>query len=243
MKTISKFLSIAVIASSALFAGGPFVAAPTPDVEPVEPAIAEVPQPAPEPEPVAPATVEAPKSSIKVYVGGGLGSSTASVQSSAKVCGGCQYDKLNQSTSKTNDKIINWGGSDSSTNGMILGGVEVNDYLAVEGRLTKSVSDYEIKDHKPISFSNAAIYLKPQMKFDKFAVYGLLGYGVSSIDFMGKNTKNSGFQYGAGGSYSVTDQLSVFADYTQLMGSSTKISDASTLGSIDSVNAGVIFKP
>ena len=239
MKTISKFMSIALIASSTLFAGGPFVAAPEPDVEPVEPAVAEIPQPsAPEPAP------EPQRSStIKPYFGGGLGSSSATVKSQAKVCGGCEYDKINQTTSKQSDKILNWGGSDSATNGMILAGVEVNDYLAVEGRITKGISDYEIKDHKPISYSNAAVYLKPQAKFENFTVYGLVGYGISSIDFMGKNTKASGLQYGAGGSYDITDQLAAFADYTQLMGSSKKISDASTLSSISSVNVGVIYKP
>jgi len=232
MKTISKIMGMAIIASSTLFAGGPFVAAPQPDVEPVEPAVAEIPAAAPEPE-----------STIKPYFGGALGTSSADTESSAKVCGGCDYDKINQVTTKRSDKVINWGGSDSATNGMILGGVEVNDYLAVEARITKGISDYEIKDHKPISYSNAAVYLKPQAKFENFTVYGLLGYGVSSIDFLGKNTKAGGFQYGAGGSYDINDQLAAFADYTQLMNSSKKISDATTLGSISSVNVGLIYKP
>ena len=231
MKTIYKFLSIAFIASTTLFGGGPFISTPQPDVEPVEPAVAEIPTPS------------EPESVIKPYFGGGLGSSSTSVKSQAKVCGGCEYDKINQTTTKLSDKIINWGGSDSATTGMILGGVEVNDYLAIEARITKGISDYEIKDHKPISYSNAAVYLKPQAKFENFTVYGLLGYGISSIDFMGKNTKSNGFQYGAGGSYDINDQLSAFADYTQLMNSSKKISDASTLGSISSVNIGLIYKP
>jgi len=230
MKTLSKFLSVAVIASSCLFAGGPFTSEPVPDVEPVEPAVAEIPEAAPE-------------KTIQPYVGGGLGTSSASVKSQAKVCGGCQYDKINQTTSKAPDKILNWGGSDSSTNAMALAGVEINDNLAIEGRFTKAISDYEVKDHKPISLYNAAVYLKPQYKFEDFTLYALLGYGITSIDFMNKNTKSNGFQYGAGGSYDINDELSVFADYTKLMGSSKKISDASTLGSIDSVNAGVIYKP
>ena len=230
MKTISKFLSIALLASSTLFAGGPFVATPEPDVEPVEPAVAEIPE-------------TTPAKDIQPYFGGGLGTSTAKVKSQAKVCGGCQYDKLNQTSSKAPDKILNWGGSDDATTGMILAGAEVNDYLAIEGRITKAISDYEIKDHKPISYTNAAIYLKPQAKFEDFTVYGLLGYGISSIDFMGKNTKTNGFQYGAGGSYDIDDQITAFVDYTQLMGKSKKISEATTLGSLSSVNAGIIFKP
>ena len=231
MKTISKFLSIAVVASSVLFAGGAFVPEPTaPDVEPVEPAIAEIPE-------------TEPAKNIQPYFGIAGGSSTAKVNSQAKVCGGCQYDKVNQTSSKAPDKLLKWGGSGDSTSIMALAGVEVNDFLAVEARLTKAVSDYEIKDHKPISYVNGAIYLKPQYKFEMGSVYGLLGYGVSKIDFMGNSTNVGGLQYGAGASYNVNDELAVFADYTKLYGGGKKISEASTMNGIDSVNAGVIYKP
>jgi len=230
MKTISKFLSIALLASSTLFAGGPFVATPQPDVEPVEPAVAEIP-------------ASEPEKSIQPYFGGALGSSSAKVDSQAKVCGGCTYDKITQTTSKESDKILKWGGEDSAASGMILAGAEITDYLAVEARLTQAISDYEIKDHQPISMFNAAIYLKPQAKFEEFGVYGLIGYGLTSIDFMDKNTKTNGFQYGVGASYDINDELTAFADYTKLVGSSKKISDATTLKSIDSVNAGIIYKP
>ncbi len=230
MKTLSRFVGIAVIASASLFAGGGFTPAPQPDVEPVEPAVAEIP-------------ATEPASEIKPYVGGALGTSSAKVSSQAKVCGGCQYDKLNQTTSRAPDKLLKWGGTGSATTMMGLAGVEVNDYLAIEGRVTKTVSDYEIKDHKPISMLNAALYLKPQYKFEDFSVYALLGYGISSIDFMDNNTKVNGLQYGAGASYDINDQISLFADYTKLVGQSKKISEATTLNSIDNVNAGVIYRP
>ena len=230
MKTLSKFLSVAVITSVSLFAGGGFVPAPQPDVEPIEPAVAEIP-------------ATEPESEIKPYIGGGIGSSSTSVSSQALVCGGCQYDKLNQTVSKAPDKLLKWGGDGSATTMMGLAGVEVNDYLAVEGRLTKSVSDYEIKDHKPISMYNAALYLKPQYKFEDFGVYALLGYGLTNVSFMNKDTKTSGFQYGGGASYDINDQLTVFADYTKLVGQSKKISEATTIKDIDNVNAGLIYRP
>jgi opacity protein-like surface antigen len=230
MKTLTKFLSIAVIASGSLFAGGGFVPTPEPDVEPVEPAIAEIPE------------APAPKN-IQPYFGGAIGSSSAKVNSQAKVCGGCQFDKLNQTSSKAPDKVLKWGGSDDAATGMVLAGVEINDYLAVEGRLTKAISDYEIKDHKPISFYNAALYLKPQYKFEFGSIYALLGYGYSSFKFMGKTTSDTGFQYGVGGTYDVTDDLSAFADYTKLYSGDKKLSDYTKSGDVDSVNVGVIFKP
>ncbi len=231
MKTLSKLLSTSLIASSILFAGGAFIPAPEqPDVEPVAPALAEVPE--------APATKK-----IQPYVGGSIGSSSATVHSSAKVCGGCQYDKLNQTSTKAPDKILNWGGSDSTATGTILGGVEVNDYLAVEGRLTKTLGDYEIKDHKPISLTNAALYLKPQYKFELGSVYALIGYGVSKVDFMDKTTTSSGFQYGAGASYDMSDEVSLFADYTRLMDGGKQISKATKMDSVSSFNLGAIFRP
>ena len=233
MKTMSKLLSAAVVASSFLFAGGGFVPAPTqPDVEPVEPAVAEIPETAP-----------AQQSNIQPYFGGGIGTSTAKVNSQAKVCGGCQYDKVNQTSSKSADKILKWGGSGDSSTIMALAGVEVNDFLAVEGRLTKAVSDYEIKDHKPISYTNAAVYLKPQMKFEVGSVYGLIGYGISKIDFMGESTTAGGIQYGAGGTFNISDELAAFADYTKLYGGGKKISEATTMNGIDSINAGIIYRP
>lgn len=230
MKTITRVLGIAVAASITLFAGGGFVAAPEPDVEPVQPAIAEIP-------------ATEPAKSVQPYFGGALGSSSAKVHSEATVCGGCQYNKLEQTTSKAPDKLLQWGGTGSATTVMGLAGVELNDFLAVEGRLTRSVSDYEIKDHKPISMTNAALYLKPQYKFEDFSVYGLLGYGLTRVSFMDKTTSLNGFQYGGGASYDINDQVSVFADYTQLVSQSKKISDATTLKSIDNVNAGVIYRP
>jgi len=231
MKTLSKILGISLIVTGALFAGGAFVPAPEqPDIEPVEPAIAEVP--------------EAPKEkTIQPYVGGSIGGSSASVQSSAKVCGGCEYDKLNQTSTKAEDKILNWGGSDTTSTGTVLAGVEVNDYLAVEGRLTKTLGEYEIKDHQPISLTNAALYVKPQYKFELGTVYALLGYGVSQVDFMDKTTTASGFQYGAGASYDMSDEISLFADYTKIMDGDKQISTATKMDSVSTFNVGAIFRP
>ena len=230
MKTISKFLSIAVIASTYLFAGGAFIPQEQPDVEPVEPAIAEIPE-------------TQPTKDLQPYFGGALGKSTAKVNSEATVCGGCQYDKLHQTTSKAPDKILKWGGSGDSASMMALAGVDLNDFVAVEARLTKAVSDYEIKDHMPISYTNVGIYLKPQYKFELGSVYGLLGHGYSRFKFMDKTTSATGFQYGAGGTYNINDELAAFVDYTKLYGGDKKISEATKMKSIDSVNAGIIYKP
>ncbi len=110
--------------------------------------------------------------------------------------------------------------------GMVLAGYKFNDYISVEGRYTKSIGDATytgpsgevmspIDDHMTSAeFDNIALYLKPTLQFDQFALYGLLGYGKTNVTW-GNGTENSdsSFQYGAGLSFAFTENLSVFADY------------------------------
>jgi len=81
------------------------------------------------------------------------------------------------------------------------------------------------------------------MKFEVGSVYGLIGYGISKIDFMGESTTAGGIQYGAGGTFNISDELAAFADYTKLYGGGKKISEATTMNGIDSINAGIIYRP
>ncbi len=198
------------------------------EVEPAEPAIAEVPE-----EPA----VQKPK----WYVGGALGSAQDKIESEASVCGGCEVDFGKEEITQAPDKTVTDTGSARSTTAMLLAGYEINDFLAIEGRLTKALSDFEIGDREPISFTNVALYLKPQYKFEDFTIYALIGAGLSTFDYRGVSTKSFGLQYGAGASYAITDQLSVFADYTMLNDKDKKISSMTTNKSIDSINAGVIY--
>jgi len=114
--------------------------------------------------------------------------------------------------------------------GTILAGYEFNKYIAIEGRYTKSFGDATVTmganleagegavnveiDQTAAEFENIAIYLKPSIKFDAFSIYGLLGYGKTTMTW-GDGTENSdsSFQYGAGASYAFSENLSVFADY------------------------------
>ena len=110
----------------------------------------------------------------------------------------------------------------------VLAGYQFNKYIAIEGRYTKSVGDATYteptvdiyngddmdSDETSAEFDNIAIYLKPSITFDAFSLYGLLGYGKTTITW-GNGTENSdsSFQYGAGASYAFSENLSVFADY------------------------------
>ena len=106
-------------------------------------------------------------------------------------------------------------------NGISLSaGYNINPYLAVEARYTASLGDinyqtWNIDEDIDGDMSNIGLYLKPQYAIDKFKVYGLLGYGQVSLD-NGTSYSETGFQYGAGVSASVTDDIDVFVDYRRL---------------------------
>jgi len=219
MKTFSKILCVTAMASGALMAGDSFFPASN----------------------ISPISVEIPRTIIP-YIGGTIGTATANVDSTATVCGDCEYDKKSQVSRKGADKTINWGGEDDTMTASVIAGVQIYNYLAIEGRFGRTLSDYEIEDHEPISFTNTALYLKPRYQFGGATAYGLLGYGMSKIDFMDDTTTANGFQYGAGASYDIGEQMSFFADYTTLIQDSQEISDATEMDPIGSFNFGIIYK-
>jgi len=117
---------------------------------------------------------------------------------------------------------------DSNTNHILLqAGYQFNPYIALEGRYTFSVSDLSLTDNlnggdwdDDIDISNIALYLKPMYPIGDFSVYGLLGYGKikrreDNIVPGRGDWDDSGFQWGAGAQYVVTDNFLIFADYTQ----------------------------
>ncbi len=100
-------------------------------------------------------------------------------------------------------------------------GYQVNEFLAVEARYTRSLSDINYKtwnvdrDLDGSSLSNLGIYLKPQYSFEAFGLYGLLGYGQVKLD-NGENTfTETGLQYGLGTTFSVLG-TNIFVDYRRL---------------------------
>lgn len=116
---------------------------------------------------------------------------------------------------------------DSNANAMLLqAGYQFNQYLALEGRYTFSLSDHSLTDNlndggdwdDEIDLSNIALYLKPMYAIGNVSVYGLLGYGKverKDDDDPRGDWDDSCFQWGAGVQYAVTDNFLIFADYTQ----------------------------
>jgi opacity protein-like surface antigen len=116
---------------------------------------------------------------------------------------------------------------------MIQAGYQFNKYIAVEGRYWGSAKDdtswtsayngsqYDSGSYSDGDFSAWGIYVKPMYPVtESFSVYGLLGYGNTSIDddfwYDKPLLDTDGFQWGIGASYSLTENLSVFFDYVQL---------------------------
>ncbi len=116
---------------------------------------------------------------------------------------------------------------DTNANAMLLqAGYKFNQYIALEGRYTFSMSDLTLTNNlnggdewdDNIDLTNVALYLKPMYPIGDFSVYGLLGYGKverKDDDDSRGDWDDSCFQWGLGAQYVITEDFLIFADYTQ----------------------------
>ncbi|WP_415407174.1 outer membrane protein [Sulfurovum sp. CS9] len=117
------------------------------------------------------------------------------------------------------DFSVDWGGDsrfqDRLGNVSLVAGYNFNEYIAAEGRYTTSFTH----EHS-VEMSGWSIFVKPQYPVtEDFSVYALLGYGgvtVDGIDGRIADVDDTGFQWGLGASYMVTENVSLFADYAWL---------------------------
>ncbi len=106
-------------------------------------------------------------------------------------------------------------GSDTLTNYTLIGGYEFNNYFAVEGRFTDTMSGKNDINHA----ISGSVFLKPQYPvFDAMKVYALAGVGYTKVTPKdgGGSAKGNDFQWGLGASYDVMDNVVLFVDYTSL---------------------------
>lgn len=128
-----------------------------------------------------------------------------------------------------------------STTLMLQAGYQYNAYIALEGRYSFGFStDYDqgttngIADGYNGDISSWGIYVKPMYPIGDFNVYVLLGYGgVMLDDILGGDAYESGFQWGLGINYAMSEQISVFVDYVSLY-DDTGFDYAARLDSINS---------
>jgi len=115
--------------------------------------------------------------------------------------------------------------SQDETGGLgLLGGYDFNEYVAIEARITTSVFE---EDYAEVT--TYGIYVKPQYPVtEDFKIYALLGYGNVTVDATDAGSNEfgavpsivgntlmdeSGFQWGLGVAYAVTEEIDLFLDY------------------------------
>ena len=115
------------------------------------------------------------------------------------------------SLSFTSDKR----GQDRTGDVSAMMGYDFNPYIALEGRYMTSIFKEDF-----LNRSSWGIYAKPQYPVtDEFSVYALLGYGGLRANGRGReliHVDDTGFQWGLGISYAVSDHADVFFDYVNV---------------------------
>ncbi len=143
-------------------------------------------------------------------------------------------------------------GDITANSALLLAGYKYNQYLGLEARYTMNVDDPEVDSSiadldgiEGDDMTNIGIYLKGMYPvMEAFDVYALLGYGQVTFeaDNYDVDVSESGFQWGLGASYAVTENIGVFADYTRLYddeGFDGELTDSDIV--VDSVNVGVTY--
>ena len=99
------------------------------------------------------------------------------------------------------------------TYGVLLkAGVNITDYLGIEARYINSSIESDFSE-----VAHYGLYLKPQYLLnDEAKVYGLLGYGKTTVDYASSRKSStlseSGLSYGAGLEYAFDDNVGLWVD-------------------------------
>ncbi|SFZ98060.1 putative outer membrane protein A [hydrothermal vent metagenome] len=144
---------------------------------------------------------------------------------------------------------------------MFQAGYKFNQYVAVEGRYWLGVADegfsnvFNDGDTFDTDATAWGIYVKPMYPVtENFDIYGLLGYGSSTIGGVNTGTKivdldSDGLSWGVGAAYSFTDNVSVFLDYVAFTDDTLTdnaftglFNDSKYDQSFETINFGVTYK-
>lgn len=124
---------------------------------------------------------------------------------------------------------------------MINLGYKFNPYIAIEGRYHVSLEDNDMDDYTENSdITILSLYVKPMYPISpEMDIYALLGYSMTDASNDSKVTSvdESAFSWGAGASYVMTEDFTLFADYTQYYNDTLNNFDHV----IDSFNLGVTY--
>ncbi len=106
-------------------------------------------------------------------------------------------------------------GQDRLGNVSFLAGYNFNEYVAIEGRYTTSIAHEDL-----VTMDGWSLFVKPQYPVNEdIKVYALLGFGGITLDGVNGATvdvDDSGFQWGLGAGYAMTEDFTLFVDYASL---------------------------
>ena len=124
---------------------------------------------------------------------------------------------------------------------MINVGYKFNPYIAVEGRYNGTFDDNDQDDYTISSDITVwSFFVKPMYPLaPEMDIYGLLGYSQteSNNDFDATSLDEGAFSWGAGASYAMTEDFSLFGEYTQFYNDTLHGFDHV----VDSFNIGVFY--
>ena len=121
-------------------------------------------------------------------------------------------------------------------------GYKFNPYIAVEARYNFSLGDTDMDDYmQEAEASVLSLFVKPMYPIaPEMDIYVLLGYSLTDVSNTNDITSfdEGTFSWGAGASYDMTEEFSVFAEYTQFYNDTIKGFDHV----VDSFNIGVTYR-
>jgi opacity protein-like surface antigen len=104
----------------------------------------------------------------------------------------------------------------------LIGGYYFNQYIGLEARYMKTLSDLDIDSSRPIvttsdTLENVGLYVKPMYSITTgLAFYGLAGYGQSTYCNASGDYSENGFQWGLGAKYELANGVGLFVDYLDI---------------------------
>ncbi len=156
---------------------------------------------------------------------------------------GLAYTHLSLDVDKRDETIV----SEMDFSALTLqAGYKFNPYIAVEGRYGISLDDPDVEGALPIGDAEITvwgIYVNPMYPVaPEFDIYALLGYAGTNVegsfrDGRSFDVDDSSFSWGLGGTYAITEEFSVFADYLLFYDASDEFDKV-----VDSFNFGVSYQ-
>ncbi len=135
---------------------------------------------------------------------------------------GLAYTHLSHDVDRLDETIV----SEMDFSALTLqAGYKFNPYIAVEGRYGMTFGDPDVEGKVPVGDADITvwgIYVKPTYPIaPEFDIYALLGFAgteaTGSVYHDGVirpfDVDESGFSWGGGGTYAITEEFYVFADY------------------------------